>query len=179
MSARGLTTDAIPYKSLMLDVEFDFIAHQLVIRTSEGRGTVNRPLTGAICRGVLCGVHGRLKSLGIEVSILRSPWKCPEPNPFPRRLSACQLRSRIRQSLLASAAPCACRIQPIRDFLHRQGEPVHFFWGSFDLAVTRFSGRPAPPRRWRGPHHARGLFSRSNQRRLLAGEHATRAGQKS
>ena len=48
--------------------------------------------------------------------------------------------------------------------------PVHFFWGSFDLAVTRFSGRPAPPREGADASDARGLFARSDQCRLLAGQ---------
>src|SRR5450631_4494876 len=82
VSARGLTTEAIPYKSLMFDVEFDFIAHQLVIRTSEGRGTI-KPLRPQSVAAFYAEFMADLKSLGIEVSIFEKPVEVPNPIPFP------------------------------------------------------------------------------------------------
>lgn len=145
VSARGLTTEAIPYKSMMFDVEFDFIAHQLVVRTSEGSGTV-RPLRPQAVAAFYAEFMADLKSLGIEVSILEKPVEVPNPIPFPEDFQHAsydpEYANRFWRVLLQSHAVFS-RFET--SFIGK-ASPIHFFWGSFDLAVTRFSGRAAPPR---------------------------------
>jgi hypothetical protein len=145
VSARGLTTGAIPYKSLMFDVEFDFISHQIVIRTSEGRGTV-KPLLAQSVAAFYGEFMADLKSLGIEVSIFEKPVEVPNPIPFPEDFQHAsydpEYANRFWRVLLQTHAVFS-RFET--SFIGK-ASPIHFFWGSFDLAVTRFSGRLAPPR---------------------------------
>src|SRR3954453_2335191 len=145
VSARGLTTQAIPYQSMMFDVKFDFIAHQLVIRTSEGRGMV-RPLRPQSVAAFYAEFMADVKSLGIEVEIYEKPVEVPDPIPFPEDFQHSsydpEYANRFWRVLLRAHAVFS-RFEA--SFIGK-ASPVHFFWGSFDLAVTRFSGRPAPPR---------------------------------
>ena len=144
VSARGLTTSPIPAGHELLEIEFDFIAHRLVCRTSEGqqRELALEPRSVADFHDRLLGL---LADLGMEVRIHGVPNEMPDPIPFARDES--------HKSYDADAAHRFWRalVQVDRVFkLFRSGflgkaSPVHFFWGSFDLAVTRFSGRTAPP----------------------------------
>ena len=143
VSARGLTTSPIPAGHELLEIEFDFIAHRLVCRTSEGqqRERALEPRSVADFHDLLLGL---LADLGMEVRIHGVPNEMPDPIPFARDES--------HKSYDADAAHRFWRalVQVDRVFkLFRSGflgkaSPVHFFWGSFDLAVTRFSGRTAP-----------------------------------
>jgi len=144
VTARGLGTSPIPVAGEVLEIEFDFIAHRLFCRTSLGgeRVLALEPRTVAAFYGRLLGL---LAELGLEVAINPMPNEIPDPIPFPK------------DDRHASYDPAAAHrfwralLQIDRVFkLFRSGflgkaSPVHFFWGSFDLAVTRFSGRVAPP----------------------------------
>lgn len=144
VSARGLTTSPIPAGHELLEIEFDFIAHRLICRTSEGR-----QCELALEPRSVADFHDRLlellADLGVAVRIHGMPNEVPDPIPFARDES--------HKSYDADAAHRFWRalVQVDRVFkLFRSGfigkaSPVHFFWGSFDLAVTRFSGRAAPP----------------------------------
>ncbi len=143
VTARGLGTSAIPAGSEILEIEFDFIGHRLVARTSRGeeRTLALQPQTVAdFYRGVL----DVMRDLGFAVSINEMSNEVPDPIPFSQ--------DRTHASYDAAAAHRFWRalIQADRIFkVFRSGflgkaSPVHFFWGSFDLAVTRFSGRTAP-----------------------------------
>ena len=144
VSARGLTTSPMPAGHELLEIEFDFIVHRLICRTSQGqdRELVLEPRSVADFHDRLLGL---LADLGIEVRIHGVPNEVPDPIPFARDES--------NKSYDADAAHRFWRalVQVDRVFkLFRSGflgkaSPVHFFWGSFDLAVTRFSGRSAPP----------------------------------
>jgi len=143
VSARGLRSAAIPHGSRRFEMEFDFIDHTLWIRTSDGtnRQVLLRPITVA---DFYQHVMAALDELGIGVRIKQMPNEIADAVPFDRDLvhSAYdpEYAHRFWQVLL----------QVDRVFnLFRTGfigkcSPVHFFWGSFDLAVTRFSGRRAP-----------------------------------
>jgi hypothetical protein len=144
VTARGLGTSAIPIGSEILEIEFDFIAQQLLVRTSAGdeRSFALEPQTVA---AFYSRVVDLLTSVGVTVAINELP--CELPNPI--RFSQDELHKAYDRS--AAHRFWRALVQIDRVFkLFRSGflgkvSPVHFFWGSFDLAVTRFSGRSAPP----------------------------------
>jgi hypothetical protein len=143
VTARGLGTSPIPFDGEVLEIEFDFIDHRLVARTS--RGDVR---TLALEPQTVADFHARvidlLGGLGVSVTINEMPNEVPHPIRFSQ--------DRLHAAYDAAAAHRFWRslIQVDRIFkAFRSGfvgkaSPVHFFWGSFDLAVTRFSGRRAP-----------------------------------
>jgi hypothetical protein len=143
VTARGLGTSPIPVGGEILEIEFDFIAHRLVARTSRGEEHA-LPLQPQTVADFYGRVLGLLRGLGVTVAINETPNEVPNPIPFPQ--------DRTHAAYDAGAAHRFWRalLQADRVFkLFRSGflgkaSPVHFFWGSFDLAVTRFSGRPAP-----------------------------------
>ncbi|MBM1173600.1 DUF5996 family protein [Microvirga arabica] len=149
VSARGLTTSPVPFGREVLEIEFDFIAHRLLVRTSRGdeRMLALRPQSVAAFHAELFSL---LNEIGIRVSINEMPNEVQNPIRFSE--------DHEHASYDADAAHRFWRVlvQADRVFkLFRSGflgkvSPVHFFWGSFDLAVTRFSGREAP-------HHPGGV----------------------
>jgi hypothetical protein len=145
VSARGLTTSAIPYPRGVFEIEFDFIAHQLVIETSEGdvRKLDLAPRTVA---DFYSDVMGTLAALKIDVRIQACPDEVANPIPFAEDLIH---KSYDRESVDRFRRLLISVDKVLNDFRSRfigKCSPVHFFWGSFDIAVTRFSGRLAPPR---------------------------------
>ena len=143
VSARGLTTGPVPAGGEILELEFDFIAHRLLARTSRGEER-RLPLAPQSVADFHAAVVSALRDLQIEAAINEMPNELPNPIRFSE--------DRVHQSYDAAAVHRFWRalIQVDRVFkLFRSGflgkaSPVHFFWGSFDLAVTRFSGRRAP-----------------------------------
>jgi hypothetical protein len=143
VTARGLGTSPIPVGTEIFEIEFDFILHRLTARTSQGQeGSI--PLKPQTVAGFYHAVMELLGSLGIVVKINEMPNELPNPIRFSQ--------DQVHAAYDPEAAHRFWRalIQVDRLFkLFRTGylgkaSPVHFFWGSFDLAVTRFSGRPAP-----------------------------------
>jgi hypothetical protein len=144
VSSRGLTTTPIPYGARAFDVEFDFIDHRLVVHTSEGaiRTIPLRPQPVADFYREYVDV---LAGLGITVKLWPVPVEVDRPIPFleDRYHAAYEPEQAHRFFLvLLHADRIAKRFQG--RFLGKSS-PVHFFWGAFDLALTRFSGRRAPP----------------------------------
>ena len=144
VTSRGLGTSPIPAGREILEMEFDFIAHRLQVRTSLG---AERTLALAP-RCVSEFYHqlmSQLRELGTVVSIHEMPNEVTDPIPFSDDDRHC--------SYDAAAAHAFWRVLVQADRIFKQfrsgflgkASPVHFFWGSFDLAVTRFSGRSAPP----------------------------------
>lgn len=145
VSARGLTTSAIPYPRGVFEMEFDFIGHKLVIQTSEGdvRTLDLAPRTVA---DFYADVTNTLAALKIDVHIHAHPDEVPNPIPFPEDRTH---KSYDRESVERFRRLLISVDKVLKNFRTRfigKCSPVHFFWGSFDLAVTRFSGRLAPPR---------------------------------
>jgi hypothetical protein len=145
VSARGLTTTPIPHAARAFELEFDFIDHQLLLSTSDGikKSIALAPRSVADFYGELMDT---LRSLDLEVEIRARPDEVPEPVPFNE--------DRVHASYDPEYANRFWRIlvqadRVFKEFRSRfmgKCSPVHFFWGSFDLAVTRFSGRRAPER---------------------------------
>jgi hypothetical protein len=145
VTARGLTTSRIPYGQRAFELWFDFIRHQLVIETTDGiLKTV--PLVPRSVAEFYREFMGMLGSAGIEVKIWRMPVEIPNPIPFDQdhthRSYDPAAVERFWRILLSVDAV----FSQFRSGFIGKCSPVHFFWGSFDLAVTRFSGRRAPER---------------------------------
>jgi len=145
VTARGLTTSMIPYGERAFELLFDFLAHELVLESSDGtvKRLALRPMTVAeFYRDCL----EMMRSAGFAVSIWRMPVEIPNPIAFDedRVHGAYDPASveRFWRILLSVDAV----LQEFRSRFIGKCSPVHFFWGSFDLAVTRFSGRRAPER---------------------------------
>jgi hypothetical protein len=144
VTARGLSTSTIPAGARIFEIEFDFIAHQLLIRVSDGhaRCMALRPRTVAdFYRELL----DRLESLGLGTRIHGRPNEVQDAIPFAQ--------DQVHAAYDADCAHRFWRVLVQADRVLRQfragfigkASPVHFFWGSFDLAATRFSGAAAPP----------------------------------
>ena len=150
VTARGLTTSAMPYHERTFQIDFDFIDHTLVIKTSDGAHS-ERKLVPQSVASFYQEVMRMLKELDIEVKIWTMPVEIPDPVAFEKdEVHAsydAEYAGRFWRILLASS-------KVFEDFRSRfigKCSPVHFFWGSFDLAVTRFSGRRAPEREGADP----------------------------
>jgi hypothetical protein len=145
VNARGLTTSSIPYRTAPFEIWFDFLDHQLVLQLSDGSRRTMRLVPRSVA-DFYAEFKDMLRSAGIEVKIWHMPVEIPNPVPFDEdRVHASYDPEAVRKfwRILLS-------VQSVFDEFRAQFvgkcSPVHFFWGSFDLAVTRFSGRPAPPR---------------------------------
>jgi hypothetical protein len=140
VTPRGLTTSAVPFRHESFEVEFDFIAHKLAIRTSEGREH-SIPLyprsVAAFYRDYMAG----LRSLGIEVEIHRTPDEFDDHTPFDEDQHHASYDVRYVESFRRVLINCDRVLKAFRSRFIGKCSPVQFFWGSFDLAVTRFSGR--------------------------------------
>jgi hypothetical protein len=145
VTPRGLVTHTLPHGDRTFTMEFDFIDHQLVIRTSDGdvRSLALAPRSVA---NFYAEVMATLTAMRLPVKI----WPMAVEIPAPFRLDTDEAHHtydaaqanrcwRILSKVARVLEGCRC------DFVGKCS-PVHFFWGGFDLAVTRFSGRPAPPR---------------------------------
>jgi hypothetical protein len=143
VSPRGLTTSRIPHGDVHFDLEFDFPAGALVLRTSAGKSDAV-----PLAPGTIAAFHARVLDMltraGVPAAIHGTPNELPDAVPFaqdqtPRRYDGDAAR-RLWHALLRIDAV----FERFRTGFIGKVSPVHFFWGSFDLAVTRFSGRRAP-----------------------------------
>jgi hypothetical protein len=156
VTARGFTTRTLPYGDRSFRLSFDFIDHQLVIESSDGDRR-QLPLVPRSVADFYRDVMRILDEMKLPVKIWTMPVEIPDPIRFET--------DTVHRSYDAEFANRFWRIvvQIHRVFTDARCEfigkcsPVHFFWGSFDLAVTRFSGRPAPPRD--GPAFVREAYS--------------------
>ena len=145
VSARGLSTSAMPCGREMLEIEFDFVSHDLRFRLSNGK-TLVTPLRAQSVAEFYSDYQRSLAALGVMVKIEPVPCELKDPIPFTEDTQHADYDG--------EAAHRFWRVLVRSDHIfHRFSSrfigkisPVHFFWGSFDLAVTRFSGRPAPAR---------------------------------
>ena len=151
VTARGLTTSPIPYREHTFQIDFDFIDHVLWVRTSDGdlRRLLLAPMPVAQFHTEL---FAAMIELGLDVRITTMPCEIADSIPFDQdRTHAAYDRDYVTRfwRVLFSTHQVLTRFRT--GFLGK-ASPVHFFWGSFDLAVTRFSGRPAPPHPGGVPH---------------------------
>lgn len=145
VTAQGLTTSRIPYGGRAFELWFDFVEHKLVLETCEG-GIKTLELRPRSVADFYQEFMAMLRSEQIEVKIWPMPVEIPDPIAFDH--------DRIHKSYDSKSVEKFWRILLSADSVFTQfrsrfigkSSPVHFFWGSFDLAVTRFSGRRAPER---------------------------------
>jgi hypothetical protein len=143
VTARGLTTSPIPDGTRTFQIDFDFIDHLLRISRSDG-ATRQFALAGQSVASFYASVMAALDELGIHVAIDEMPNELPEPIRFSQdKLHASYDPDAVRRFFQVLVNVDRVFRQFRTGFLGK-ASPVHFFWGSFDLAVTRFSGRRAP-----------------------------------
>ena len=145
LSPRGLTTSAIPFENESFAIDSDFINHELIVRTSfnDGFSFKLEPMSVADFYRKLMS---KLKSNGIEVKISTIPDELENPIPFPEDTKHAAYDAEYVYSFWRILLKVDQIFKEFRSRFTGKCSPVHFFWGSFDLAVTRFSGRNAPPR---------------------------------
>jgi hypothetical protein len=156
LTARGLSTLPLTIGARVFTIEFDFVEHRLVVRTTDGdrRTLALAPRTVAAFYSEFMAL---LSGMGLGVKIRTLPAELPDPIPFeqdtvhhsyvPEQANRCwRILVAVQRVFLASRCSFIGKCSP-----------VHFFWGAFDLAVSRFSGRPAPPRD--GPAFMREAYS--------------------
>ncbi|MEX1060021.1 MAG: DUF5996 family protein [Methyloceanibacter sp.] len=143
VSARGLTTSAIPYGDRTFQLDFDFLNHVLLASTDDG--SVRQ--IGLFPRSVAefyADLMQSLSELGIETHISEMPNELPEPIRFSEDRTHASYDPDYAQRLWRILLQVERVLYEFRTAFIGKCSPVHFFWGSFDLAVTRFSGRRAP-----------------------------------
>jgi Family of unknown function (DUF5996) len=145
VTARGLTTSSIPYGERSFELSFDFIGHQLRLETNDGRVDPIKLEPQSVA-----DFHQRcmamLRSADIDVKIWPVPVEVPDPIPFDHDRKHSSYDAEAANKFWRILVTVAAVFQRFRSGFIGKCSPVHFFWGSFDLAVTRFSGRRAPER---------------------------------
>jgi hypothetical protein len=144
VNASGLTTSPMPFSGRFLQIDFDFLSHRLLLRTDDGKAEQVSLVPRSVA-DFYSEVMTKLRLLGIDVHIWTMPVEIADAIPFEQ--------DRVHASYDAAAAGKFWRqlahadrvLNIFRSRFLGKCSPSHFFWGSFDLAVTRFSGRTAPP----------------------------------
>jgi len=145
VTARGLTTSRIPYGERAFELRFDFLRHQLCLETSNGV-VKTLPLEPRTVADFYASVMEMLRSAGIEVKIWRMPVEIADPIAFDEdRVNGSYDREAVEKFWQALLSVAAVFTRFRAEYVGKVS-PVHFFWGSMDLAVSRFSGRRAPER---------------------------------
>jgi hypothetical protein len=145
VSARGLTTSPIPYENGIFEVQFDFIDHKLDIMTTAGE-IRSLPLVPRTVADFYAEFMEMIHSLGIDVRIWRMPVEVPNPIRFDQDRTHASYDPEYAHRLWRILVTVDSVFKEFRSRFIGKTSPVHFFWGSFDMAVTRFSGRRAPER---------------------------------
>ncbi len=144
VTARGLAAPAMPHAGGTFDVVFDFAKHRLDIDTSDGRAE-SFALQPMAVADFYAEFMKRLRRLGIDVHIWTIPGEIENAVPFDRDRTHAQYDPVYAQKFWQALLQANRVMNEFRARFIGKASPVHFFWGSFDLAVTRFSGRTAPP----------------------------------
>jgi hypothetical protein len=146
VTARGLTTSPIPCNGRSFEIEFDFVDHRLELRSSSGE-TRALALAAQSVAAFYRELMSELRRMGFDVRINIKPQEVADPVLFDRDEKHSsydpEYANRLWRILLSTHEV----FQEFRAQFIGKCSPVHFFWGSFDLCCTRFSGRPAPPRK--------------------------------
>jgi hypothetical protein len=143
VTSRGLTTSAIPRGARTFRIDFDFIDHRLCIDVSDGRRD-SIPLAPRTVADFYAEFTGRLRALDLDTHLWTTPVEIADPIPFEEdRVHAAYDPGQVTRFWRALVQIDQV-FTAFRSRFLGKASPVHFFWGSFDLAVTRFSGRMAP-----------------------------------
>ena len=145
VSSRGLTTGTIPYGDRVFEIEFDFLDHQLIIKTCDP-ATKSIPLAPRSVADFYKELMSALHALKIDVKIWKMPVEIPNPIAFDEDTIHASYDKEYARRFWRTLVSVDDVFKVFRSRFVGKSSPVHFFWGSFDLAVTRFSGRLAPKR---------------------------------
>jgi hypothetical protein len=151
VTSRGLTTSPIPDSVRTFQIDFDFIDH--VVRISTSDGAVRQfALAGNSVARFYATIIATIADLGIHIAIDETPNELPEPIRFSQDTQHASYDPDAVRRLLQILVNADRVFKQFRTGFLGKASPVHFFWGSFDLAVTRFSGRRAPRHPGGVPH---------------------------
>ncbi len=155
VTSRGLTTSPIPYHGETFQIDFDFISHKLIVNKSDGQvGSLN--LEARSVAKFYESVMSLLADLGINVHITPMPQEVPDPIAFPNDTTHSSYDAEYVHRFWHVLSLIDSTFKRHRAPFRGRHSPVHFFWGSFDLAYTRHTGKPASP-----PPNANFLFRTS------------------
>jgi hypothetical protein len=153
VTPRGLGTSAIPQGARTFDVELDFLAHDLVLRTSDGRKD-HLPLRPRSVAEFYREYRALLRDAGIDLKMWPVPVETVEAIPFPEDRAHAAYDADAVQRFWRALVQAQHVFERFRGSFLGKCSPVHFWWGGCDLACTRFSGRPAPVHPGGIPHLA-------------------------
>jgi hypothetical protein len=143
VTARGLTTSPIPVGLRTFDAELDLLDHALILRSSDGR-VERRPLGGSVA-DFYNDVMGALRRMDLDVVISTLPSEVANAIPFPEDRTHDTYEPEPATRFFRALAMVAVVLKEHRARFRGRSTPVHFFWGSFDLALSRYSGRAVTP----------------------------------
>ena len=143
VTSRGLTTSPIPHGARAFQIDFDFIDHHLKIVTNMG-GIETFRLEPRSVADFHAELIGRLRGLGFETRIWTMPVEIPDAIPFEQDRTHASYDAEYANRFWRVLVQADRLLKQFRSLFIGKVSPVHFFWGSFDMAVTRFSGRSAP-----------------------------------
>jgi hypothetical protein len=156
ITGRGFRTGVLPHGDRSFTISFDFIDHRIVIETSDGDRRV-LPLAARSVAEFYAEMMTTLESMRLPVPIWSTPVEIPDPIPFERDTTHHAYDPEYAHRFWRIIVQVHQVFTERRAAFVGKCSPVHFFWGAFDLAVTRFSGKPAPPRE--GPAFMREAYS--------------------
>jgi Family of unknown function (DUF5996) len=145
VSSRGLTTAAVPCGDRTLEILFDLVDHDLLVTVSDG-GVKAMPLVPRSVASFYQELMSVLRALAIPANVWPMPVEVQNPIPFDRDETHSSYDADAVQRFFRALTQADAALRIFAGRFQGKQSPVHFFWGSFDLACTRFSGRPAPER---------------------------------
>jgi len=151
VTSRGLTTSPVPYGARTFQIDFDFIAHELAIQASDG-GVASMPLGPQPVAAFYRRLMHEMERLGLAVKIHKMPNEIPDPIPFDRDETHASYDPEYANRYWRALVQADRVLKIFRARFTGKASPVHYFWGAPDLAVSRFSGRPAPEHPGGVPH---------------------------
>ena len=151
VTARGLSTSPIRHGERVFQIDFDFIDHQLIIQTGEGERRTLR-LEPRTVADFYQALMAQLSELDLRVAINTTPNEQEEAIPFEQDQKHRSYDAEAVRRFFSALLQADRLLKQFRAGFSGKCSPVHFFWGGFDLAVTRFSGRPAPEHPGGVPH---------------------------
>jgi hypothetical protein len=146
VTTRGLTTAAMPYRDRLVSIDFDFIDQRLVVSDTDGRVRTLSLAPRSVC-DFYDALFRELAAIDVHVRIHPMPQECPVVTPFTDDVEHATYDAAQAQRFWQVLRRIEPVFQTFRSGFRGKCSPVHFFWGAFDLAVSRFNGRRAPVRK--------------------------------
>jgi hypothetical protein len=145
VDVRGLTTRRLHHRDTTFEITIDFVVHALIVRTADGRTKSFELASGVPVADFDARIHATLKELGIDVAIKEQPFGVPMITPFAQDVEHASWDREAIERFGRILDWSDSVLEEFSGWFSGKTSPVHLFWHSFDLAVTRFSGRPGAP----------------------------------